>query len=380
MVLDGAGFNRPVRRLPLSKKDDRQMTDELEASCPGIVVRRPVPEEISGGEHHFDPALGHAISSWQAWATDAETRFRGSSGGVLTALAEWLVESGHSARVIGAAADTNEPRRTVAVQLGRKSDFLRQAGSRYAPVSVAAEGYSLSPDSVFVGKPCEVAALRQIGEFRGIEDRPLLMSFFCAGVPSQLATDRLLSELGIPAGSPLRTLRYRGHGWPGEFYAETMDGVRGSTTYDASWGKQLGPSMQWRCKICPDGVGESADIVAGDYWKTDDRGYPEFTDSSGVSALIARTKRGHQTIIAAVEAGIIQADPLDLRQICSIQPYQVERRATLGARLLGRCLAGWRIPRYVGFHLLRLASESPIRSARYAYGSLRRSWLERFRT
>ncbi|MCZ9882313.1 Coenzyme F420 hydrogenase/dehydrogenase, beta subunit C-terminal domain [Arthrobacter sp. B2a2-09] len=379
LVLDDDGFNRPVRRLPLSPKNDRQMTDELLASCPGIVVKRPMPDQISGEETRFEPALGHAVSSWQAWATDPETRFRGSSGGVLTALAEWLVDSGRSARVIGAAADASEPRRTVAVQLGRNSDFLQQAGSRYAPVSVAAQGSSLSPDSAFVGKPCEVAAVRQLSEYRGDEERPLLMSFFCAGVPSQLATDRLLSELGIPVGSPLRTLRYRGHGWPGEFYAETVDGAQGSATYDESWGKQLGPSMQWRCKICPDGVGESADIVAGDYWKTDDRGYPEFTDGSGVSALIARTTRGHEAIVAAVDAGVIQADPLDLRQISSIQPYQVERRATLWARLLGRRLAGWKIPRYVGFQLLELAFERPLRSARYMYGSFRRSWVERFR-
>ena len=379
MRLDETGFNRPVRLLPITPKIDRQATAEFLASCPGVLVRRPVPDDVSGDELRSEPSLGSAVSSWQAWATDSDTRFQGSSGGVITAIARWLVESGRSARVVGAAADATEPRRTVAVQLGRKGEFLQQAGSRYAPVSVAAQESSLSPDSVFVGKPCEVSAIRQLGDVRGHEQRPVLMSFFCAGVPSQLATDRLLAELGIPSSSPLRTLRYRGHGWPGDFYAETVDGVQGATSYDESWGKQLGPSMQWRCKVCPDGVGESADIVAADYWRTDDRGYPAFTDSSGVSALIARTRRGHETIVAAIEAGVIEASPLQLGQISAIQPYQVERRATLSARLIGRRLAGWRIPKYVGFQLLRLASERPVRSLRYIYGSFRRSWSERFR-
>ncbi|WP_442793572.1 Coenzyme F420 hydrogenase/dehydrogenase, beta subunit C-terminal domain [Pseudarthrobacter sp. SL88] len=334
------------------------------------MVQRPV----NPGQSDFDQALGRAVSSWQAWAIDPETRFRGSSGGVLTALAQWAVESGRSTRVIGAGADLNNPRQSVPVELHRGSDFLRQSGSRYAPVSIGGLAKSTDPSSVVVGKPCEASGLRQLMTARGQSEMPLIFSFFCAGVPSQRATDRLLNELGIPADSPLRTLRYRGHGWPGSFHAETLDGVTASTSYDESWGKQLGPSMQWRCKVCPDGVGESADLVAGDFWKTDEKGYPLFANSEGVSALIARTMRGHELILAALESGVIGAEPLELRHISSVQPYQVERRATLWARLFGRRVAGWQTPSYQGFGLFRQALGSPARSLRYAYGSFRRSW------
>lgn len=371
MELNEDGFNRPKRLIPLAVKRDADAFREFSASCPGMVVRRPLadPRET----YQSDPALGRAISSWQAWAVDSDTRFRGSSGGVLTAIAGWLVESGQAASVLGAAGDTSQPRRTVSVELGRGVDFKQQSGSRYAPVSMAAHESAINGRSVVVGKPCEASALRQLTSTRGQLDSPLLLSFFCAGVPSQHATERLLVELGIPQTAGLRTLRYRGHGWPGDFYAESMEGAKASTSYDESWGKQLGPSMQWRCKVCPDGVGESADIVAGDYWKTDARGYPVFTDSSGVSALIARTRRGHDVILAAIENGVIQAEPLELRHISNVQPYQVERRATLWARLIGRRLAGWIIPTYPGFGLFGQSLRNPLRSLRYAYGSFRRS-------
>lgn len=369
MELDGAGFNRPTRRLPLTVLSDADATKQFAVSCPGAMVRRPLHNE----QTDFDPALGRSVSSWQAWALDPETRFRGSSGGVLTALARWAVQSGRSSRVIGAGADMKNPRQSVPVELGVGSDFHRQSGSRYAPVSVAGQAKAADPSSLVVGKPCEASSLRQLMEARGQQDRPLIFSFFCAGVPSQQATERLLTELGIPEGSHLRTMRYRGHGWPGDFHALTVDGKEASTGYDESWGKQLGPSMQWRCKVCPDGVGESADLVAGDFWKTDSKGYPLFADSEGVSALIARTKRGHEFILSAIASGIIGAEPLELRHISSVQPYQVERRATLWARLAGRRLAGWETPRYQGFGLLRQALASPIRSLRYAYGSFRRS-------
>lgn len=374
MMLDDAGFNRPHRQLPLSPKQDERASRQLSASCPGMTVRRL--DQEAGQELKSDPALGPAISSWQAWATDSETRFRGSSGGVLTALSRWLVESGQAAQVVGAGADSSEPRRTVPIQLGVGGDFLRQSGSRYAPVSAAGSQMALSPQSVVVGKPCEASGLRQLMQERGQEDAPLIMSFFCAGVPSQHATEKLLTVLGIPEGSPLRTLRYRGHGWPGDFYAETDHGESVSSSYDESWGKQLGPAMQWRCKVCPDGVGESADIVAGDYWKADANGYPVFTDSSGVSALIARTRRGHDVIVAAIAAGIIDGTPLELSDISSIQPYQVERRSTLWARMLGRRLAGWKTPNFVGFGLFAQSAKDPLRALRYAYGSFRRSKAE----
>lgn len=369
MELDAAGYNRPVRRLPLTVLPDTNASKEFAASCPGAMVRRPALHEKTAA----DPALGRAISSWQAWATDPEVRFRGSSGGVLTALSRWAVESGQADRVVGAGADTGNPKKSVPLELGRRSDFLRLSGSRYAPVSVAGQQNALNPTSVVVGKPCEASALRQLMAARAQQEKPLIFSFFCAGVPSQEATERLLSELGIPEGSPLRTMRYRGHGWPGDFHAETVDGLGASSGYDESWGKHLGPSMQWRCKVCPDGVGESADIVAGDFWKTDAKGYPVFTNSDGVSALLARTKRGHDFILSAVASGIIGAEPLELKHISAIQPYQVERRATLWARLFGRRLAGWQTPEYRGFGLLRQSLQSPVRALRYVYGSYRRS-------
>ncbi|MGO4251335.1 Coenzyme F420 hydrogenase/dehydrogenase, beta subunit C-terminal domain [Paenarthrobacter sp. TAF1] len=377
MKLDEAGFNRPRRQLPI-RPSGKCAVSELKQSCPGLIVERP---GLEGSEpsRQFEPTLGHAVSSWQAWAADDETRFRGSSGGVLTALAAWMIETGKASQLIGASVDRATPERSADVQLHAGDNFLQLSGSRYAPVSIASRQEALSSASVVVGKPCEAAALRKVMDVRGQEERPLLLSFFCAGVPSQLATERLLRELGIPGGASIRTLRYRGHGWPGEFFVETNEGQTFATSYDESWGKTLGPSMQWRCKICPDGVGESADIVAGDFWKTDAKGYPEFTDSSGVSALIARTRRGHEVIMSAIAAGVIVAEPLVLSQISAVQPLQVDRRATLWGRVTGRRIAGWSVPEFRGFRLRRLAMQDLVKTVRYLYGSFRRSWMEKRR-
>jgi coenzyme F420 hydrogenase subunit beta len=332
-------------------------------ACPGL---RVVAQRPAGAVRH--PVLGPVLGCWEAWATDPDVRERGSSGGVLTALQAWLVATGEVARAVGAAAAPGEPRRTVPVRIVSRDQALAAAGSRYAPVAVAGHPDAAAPDGVTTGKPCEVAALRAATG----PDAPLLLSFFCAGTPSQHATDRLVHDLGMPADEHVDELWYRGRGWPGRFTAVGAAGTRVSASYDESWGDALGPSVQWRCKICPDGVGESADVAAGDFWRTDERGYPVFVETAGVSALLARTPRGLDVVRRAAAAGVIALREISPGDVAAVQPLQRTRRTTLAGRLVGARLAGARLPRFPGFGLGRLAASRARQSLRTARGTYRR--------
>lgn len=367
MRLAANGFNRPVR---VSATDaDPDAVTRFRALCPGVRVLAQNPE---GSRRH--PTMGPVIQVFEAWATDPELRFAGSSGGALTALAAWLATTGEVSRVIGAGPDAADPRRTTTVRLTTRSGAIAQTGSRYAPASNAADPAALDPTAAFIGKPCEVSAIlalqRTGASSPGAE--PLLLSFFCAGTPSQRATDALLEGLGVPAGERLAELRYRGHGWPGRFTARRPDGSTVSASYEESWGGSLGPAVQWRCKVCADGVGESADVTAADLWRADERGYPDFSDGPGVSALIARTRRGLDLVTRAVAAGVLTVRPIEINDLAAVQPLQRQRRETLAGRLAGTMLAGGRVPRYRGFSLLRLALPRLREVLRVARGSYRR--------
>ncbi|MGY1842296.1 Coenzyme F420 hydrogenase/dehydrogenase, beta subunit C-terminal domain [Modestobacter sp. SYSU DS0875] len=361
MRLDPAGRSRPV---PVELSTRRPPAGDVAAafarSCPGRRVEARAPE---GSVRH--DLLGPVVAAWEAWATDPGVRHAGSSGGVLTALTAWLVSTGEVAQVVGAQADPADPARTVAVAVTDRTGALAAAGSRYAPVANAAHPAALDPRGAVVGKPCEVSALRAL---TGDTGAPLLMSFFCAGVPAQTATTDLVRSLGVGDGERVTDLRYRGRGWPGEFTAVTdQQTVRAS--YDESWGRYLGPTTQWRCKLCPDGTGESADLVAGDFWHADDRGYPVFADDAGRSVLIARTRRGRELVDRAVAAGVLTVGPVDLDTVVAVQPLQADRRRTLAGRLLGNALAGRPVPRYRGFGLLGHALRSPRDTVRAARGT-----------
>lgn len=354
------GFSRPVQARPSTA--DPGAAAAFRASCPGRIVRAG---HERGAER--DATMGPVVAVWRAWAADEAIRLAGSSGGTLTALSDWLRASGRATRVTGVTA-APDARRTVPIAITTREQALAAAGSRYAPVA----GPLPALGGATVAAPCRISAMRALGGEHGQQQLrdEILLSFYCAGTPSQAATDSLSEQL-VGAG-PATVLRYRGDGWPGRFTVTAESGATASLDYEASWGATLGRALHPRCKLCPDGVGEAADIVAADLWDADDRGYPIFDDAAGTSALIARTRRGYEIVLAAVDAGVLVVHPMRIERLAAVQPLHVERRSTLAGRMLGAMLAGRRIPRYRGFGLLALAMPRWRLALRAARGTWRR--------
>jgi coenzyme F420 hydrogenase subunit beta len=365
MGLSSDGFMRP--RMKDGQPHNRA-ADSVEAAlfrriCPGVQLVAPAP---SGTRNH--PIMGRYVEAWQGWASDEEFRRAGSSGGVLTALTEWMISTGRAPAVRASSGSAISPTRTVPVRITTRQEALAAAGSRYAPVSNAARGGGSEP---FVGKPCEVAAVRNIA-LEGSYEEPVLLSFFCAGTPSQLATNRLVEELGGHVGS-VAELRYRGDGWPGAFKFRSTDGGSGEMSYQQSWGKRLGRELQTRCKLCVDGTGEFADIAVGDYWDSDSDGFPIFEDAIGNSVVIARTRRGAELLREAVDEGIVVLANVDLDDVAKVQPLQRLRRVTLLGRLLGRVLGGKRVPQYGRFGLIAISVRNVPANLKAAIGMFTRT-------
>ncbi|MDJ0396358.1 Coenzyme F420 hydrogenase/dehydrogenase, beta subunit C-terminal domain [Rhodococcus sp. G-MC3] len=338
--------------------------------CPGIRVIAPESANL-----RQDDVFGPYVSSWVAWAIDPEVRNAGSSAGVITALSNWLIDTKRSTTVIASKGDETDPRRTVPLNITSRDAALAAAGSRYAPVAnTPLLNMNLLAETTIVGKPCEASAIVQLSDAMKISptDRPIILSFFCAGTPSQFATDSLAELLQAPPPE-ITSLKYRGDGWPGTFRIGLRNGQTRTMSYDESWGTYLGRTVQWRCKLCVDGTGGHSDIAVGDYWDVDSRGYPVFENAEGRSVVIARTKRGAEILELAASEGIISRSPLDLHAAAAVQPLQTDRKLTLAGRLFGRRLAGKRIPVYRGYSLIRITFTAKRRIARAAAGTFIRS-------
>lgn len=373
MELADDGFLRPVvderQERAGSLRSERRDVSAFRQVCPGVTLSAPQAD----AQHRTHAVFGQYISAYSAYATDSAFRFNGSSGGVLSALSGWLVETGRARSVSGCGAADRAPTQTVPVKITSRDAAFKAAGSRYAPAGVAGI-YSDDPSDAFVGKPCEVSAVAKFQDLREVpaEDMPLMLSFFCAGTPSQHATDSLVEQLGMDIGR-VRRLRYRGNGWPGQFTVEDDAGNRVQASYEDSWGRTFGKQVQWRCKICPDGLGRHADIAVGDFWHSDESGYPIFAESDGVSVLLTRSRRGEELVAAAARDGVIRAERIDIEHVAHMQPLQVRRTLGITGRVLGRWLVGLPAPRYRGFRLLWRLYKYPRLTAREAKGTYVRS-------
>jgi len=366
MEMGEAGYLRPTRVA--LEAGERAVLAQV---CPGRAL------DGKADEAGYHPLWGPIRTLATGHARDPQVRHRGSSGGVLTAIAIGLVESGEVDFVLTNAASEEDP---ISNATGAKSDrggLLAAAGSRYAPSSPLAgiEAHlAAGKRFAFIGKPCDVAGLSRMAQRDPRIDAlvPYRLAFFCAGVPSRNGTLAVLDKLGVAQGDCVR-FQYRGDGWPGLARARRRDGSEASMDYNSSWGTILNRHLQFRCKICPDGTGEFADLVCADAWYGAD-GYPDFTERDGRSLIIARTEAGQKLFDRAMAEGWIASEPLDVAEIAKMQPYQVTRKTNVMARVWALFAARGRRPRFRGLALPRLAlGAGKIEQLRSAYGTFRRS-------
>lgn len=373
MGLDDDGFLRPKVNQLETKDAESSSTDRHESRmfrnlCPGVIVRA---REIDGSKHHH--IFGDYMGAWQGWASRDDFRSLGASGGVISALADWMLQTGRASTVIGSAGATEQRSQTRTIRMNNRGEVLDASGSRYAPSANLAE-MGGSAGEVLVGKPCEATACYQYHSAIGTpsENFPIVFSFFCAGTPSQRATDELIQSLGVDI-EDVHSVRYRGNGWPGDFVVTTVDGAQHRLSYEQSWGEHLGRNLQPRCKICVDGTGGHSDIAIGDFWTTDASGYPIFSEGEGNSVVIARTNRGLGLVLEAEEDGVLTLGDISLDQVAQTQPLQTERALTVTGRIVGKRLAHKPTPKYRGYRKTSLAIRHIYINARAAAGMFLRT-------
>jgi coenzyme F420 hydrogenase subunit beta len=363
------GQAQPRQTGPVSAAENARIAQ----ICPGLGLSQSTPE--AGAEDH--PIWGPVLGLRAGHAADPALRRQASSGGGLSALLTHLLDTGAVDFVLQTSASEDDPLGNATVISRDGRGVFDAAGSRYAPSSPLAGIDALLDGAArfaFVGKPCDVAALRALGrdDPRVAAQIPIMLSFFCAGVPSRHGAAKVVETLGF-APEDVAAFRYRGDGWPGRATATSASGESRGMSYADSWGNILSRHVAFRCKICPDGTGGAADVVCADAWDTDERGYPVFEDGEGTSLIMSRTAVGEALVRAAEAAGRLETRPFAIAAIAPMQPGQLTRRRMALARLLAMRLLGRPTPQYRGFHLLRAARQAGLRrNLRDFIGMLRR--------
>lgn len=371
------------RRPVLRAKGCGAAEDHPRHICPGIELDRiEKPAEQLGPDWVYR-SWGPVLGVWEGHARDEQVRFRGASGGIATALGIYALEQAGMHGVLHTRARQGVAYLNETTLSTDRDGMIAGAGSRYAPASPC-DGLELIEQApgpcVFIGKPCDVAgAAKASSQRQGLADKiGLTVAFFCAGTPTTRGTHALLGAMGVQHPGRVKSLRYRGQGWPGRATVEhqssdtTVD--EASLSYEQSWGDILSKHRQWRCFICPDHIGEYADIAVADAWhrSVDDH-------QPGRSVVIARTHRGLSFLHSAMGDGAVELDRVDPGILPRCRPGQARAQGELWARLVTLRALGIKTPEYRGFDLFQQWREELgfVHKVRSILSTAKRVWVKK---
>jgi coenzyme F420 hydrogenase subunit beta len=360
MKINEKGFLRPFFQPELSK----QTLSQLLTICPGVNLGlKKTNINNCPNDTNYDLIFGKYINIYVANSNNKKNRFQGSSGGILTEIACHLLRNKIVDGIFQVGADPENPLLCKTFLTRVENEVLTCAGSRYAPSSPLCDvGQMIKPGEkyAFIGKPCDISAINNLFSENYLPKKsfPVLLSFFCAGIPSQKATEKVVLKIGLDPAR-IESFRYRGMGWPGGVQAISKDGIKKTMTYKESWGKILSKDVQFRCKVCWDGIGEESDIVAADAWYGED-GYPDFSEREGRSLVITRTKKGNDIFDNLIKNGLVLSEKTHVKEIYKMQPGQLKRKKVMLSRVIGAHLLLRPVPKYNFYTLLKAAKEASI--------------------
>ena len=107
---------------------------------------------------------GKYAGLYEGFSMDPTIRHDASSGGILTAVAIYLLEEGKVDGIIHTGVNKTRPMETETYMSRTKEDVVKNMGSRYCASSPLIKLLSVLKDGekyAFIGKPCDVTALKR---------------------------------------------------------------------------------------------------------------------------------------------------------------------------------------------------------------------------
>lgn len=309
-----------------------------------------------------DIVWGSAGKLSVGYARDPLVRHRASSGGVLTALGQFLLTSGRVKFILHVGASKSAPMRSERRLSFDAAAVFDGAGSRYGPAAVLVDFCEIldrAEPFALIAKPCDVTAVRSLARVDPRVDRYMryALTLVCGGASDLTKSEEVLRRFEVRE-EELALFRYRGYGNPGPTRLETRDGRAFELTYQQLWEDESKWMIQPRCRICPDAIGIGADIAASDVWP----GGSPVAEDEGFNGIIVRTGRGRELYDAAVAAGALTIErEVTFADFDRFQPHQVRKRRAVWARLKGRERAGQPVPVVTNLDLEACARQNPLR-------------------
>ncbi len=298
----------PSREGPRPCADAKDALDH--SACPGVGIDYPRLYEAHYGRHPDNWLTGIVQKVRTGHAADPAVRLAGASGGVITRVLQYLLETGRIDGAVVVKQGVPTPMEASAVIATTPQEVLDCAGSVYiqVPMVPALARFEPSKRYAFVGTPEQTAVLREL-QRRG-DERAKQIAFvlgpYTGTALSPRALEYYLRSNKVAKDDTVTSVKWRAGKWPGHLEICTKSGVvlRSPKVY---YNFLIPFFVTDTSLLSRDFCNEFADLAVGDAWS------PKFENSGegGVSVVVTRTPEMEAIVAEMAAKGLLDLEEAD---------------------------------------------------------------------
>lgn len=268
-----------------------------------------------------DILRGNCISSYVGYASSDVIRASSQSGGIVTALLMYLLDSKKVEQVVVNKFDSDN-REPISYCTSSVEELKQSVGSYYSQTSVCEtilDNNDKKLAAVVLG--CQAESIHLLRGKKRFQLPEYLIGLICAGQNSKKIITDLISK-SIHTQEKVVGFRFRDKelgGWPGKVVIRTEKNRFVQSTLERL---MLKPVYELhRCIPCYDQMNIFSDVVCGDPWgvEIEDR-------KKGYTVVVARTEKGYQLLMDAKNAGYIHIKEIPIQDVMKGQTVEVRHR------------------------------------------------------
>lgn len=296
----------------------------------------------------YEPGIGYYRACSIAYAADSIIHKGGASGGITTAVLKYLFEAGEIDSALVTMMSDADPFATDTRIVTSTEHILTAQKSKYqlSTFDKALQEFSKRRDLqhlAVVGLPCHIQAIRQAeAKYPGIGRKiAFTISLFCGHNVTRDFLSFHARRAGISPSDVISVGFRQGEWWDFNYIElDTADGRKIEFPFRRDNIRNIWKAClfaPYGCLVCPDLVGESADMSVGDAWLAELK-----ANMDGMSLVIIRSKRGEQLYGNMLGEGLVVAEQTNPDIVIKSQAAQVrfKKQSIAGRlgllRLLGR--------------------------------------------
>jgi len=296
------------------------------AFCPIISYAISKSEEPRSSSNVIEVFLGYS--------TDAEIRYNGASGGVVTSILTFLLERGE---VDGVVVVKTKGKEYVPYIANDPKDLRDAQGSIYFPtfaMKILRELMKMNEHYAIVGLPCQIDGLKKLVKHGVLPPNKIkyYLGLRCFQTFAPWYLDYIIERMLKLSKNEVYEVSARKSGWPGKVIVKSKScSYIIPHFYDKELGIGLWNSLgvghfnsQLGCLTCANHENFNSDVTFGDAW------LPEIMekDSVGTSLIVIQTLRGSEIIRQAAAEGYIVTWPMEKQVYVKLtdDKFETQRR------------------------------------------------------